>query len=259
MITIYILSLLVVTIAAWWTVSRRRRMAQTRLDSLPLLAVPAVPGHIARPSHSAPVTRAHATTAPGVAAREPAPYYAGSRSSASATHTREGDVATVAPALRPFAATAAEDDEGHEVDGASVRYWRAADGTLQFLPGRLELAAGRDAGQEIRFVRTAGPDGTTVTFGRAEGEPYRHVQLREPTVSRSHARMSLEQGNASYGTVAAGPPPGAQWRLENLSATNPVIVNGRALAADSGPRSSVILSDGDRIEMGEVAFIFRAR
>ncbi|MDF2775207.1 MAG: hypothetical protein K0S86_4707 [Geminicoccaceae bacterium] len=257
-ITIYILSLLVVTIAAWWTVSRRRRMAQTRLDSLPLLAVPAVPGHIARPSYNAPTTRPQVTTAPA-AAREPAPYYAAYRASASATRTREGNVSTISPALQPFAATAAEDGEGHPVDGASVRYWRAADGTLQFLPGRLELAAGRDAGQEIRFVRTAGPDGTTVTFGRAEGEPYRHVQLREPTVSRSHARMSLETGHASYGAEAAGATHAGQWRLENLSATNPVIVNGRALAADSGPRSSVILSDGDRIEMGEVAFIFRAR
>ncbi|HEX6048985.1 MAG TPA: FHA domain-containing protein [Gemmatimonadaceae bacterium] len=256
-ITIFILSLLVVTIAAWWTVSRRRRMAQARFDNLPLLAVPAVPGHIARPSYSAPDLRPHPTTILG--SREATPYHEGYRPSTPSSRSREGDVSTIAPPLRPFAATAAEEDEGHPVDGASVRYWRAADGTLQFLPGRLELAAGRDAGQEIRFVRTAGPDGTTVTFGRAEGEPYRHVQLREPTVSRSHARMSLESGHASPDVGELGAPQGARWRLENLSATNPVIVNGRALAADSGPRSSVILSDGDRIEMGEVAFIFRAR
>jgi len=31
------------------------------------------------------------------------------------------------------------------------------------------------------------------------------------------------------------------------------------LEAEGGVRSSVILSDGDRIEMGEVAFVFHAR
>lgn len=149
---------------------------------------------------------------------------------------------------------------GAAVDGASVRYWRPADGTLQFLPGRLEVIAGRDSGQEIRFVRTPGPDGTRVTFGRAEGAPYRHVQLREPTVSRAHARMTLEviagapsaDGRAVTGSVG-------RWRLENLSATNPVVVNGEPLAADENPGSSVVLAEGDRVEMGEVVFRFHER
>ena len=47
---------------------------------------------------------------------------------------------------------------GEAIEGASVRYWRVADGTLQFLPGRLAISAGRDAGHEIRFVRTGGPE-----------------------------------------------------------------------------------------------------
>ena len=138
-----------------------------------------------------------------------------------------------------------------------MRYWRPADGTLQFLPGRLEVIAGRDAGQEIRFVRTPGPDGTRVTFGRAEGAPYRHIQLREPTVSRSHARMTLE----TEPVVADNPrsAPLSRWRLENLSATNPVVVNGRALGSDGSDACSVVLESGDRIEMGEVVFRFHER
>lgn len=96
-------------------------------------------------------------------------------------------------------------------------------------------------GQEIKFVRTSGPDGTSITFGRAEGAQYRHVQLHEPTVSRLHARMALD---------------GKSWSLVNMSATNPVVVNGLAL---NGEGSSVILRDGDRIEMGEVVFRFRAK
>jgi hypothetical protein len=59
--------------------------------------------------------------------------------------------------------------------------------------------------------------------------------------------MSLEPGAA------------ARWRLENLSSTNPVVVNGKAMDPKGGPGSSVILSDGDRIEMGEVAFVYHAR
>jgi len=51
----------------------------------------------------------------------------------------------------------------------------------------------------------------------------------------------------------------ARWRLENLSSTNPVVINGRSLDAKGGATASVMLSEGDRIEMGEVAFVFRER
>jgi pSer/pThr/pTyr-binding forkhead associated (FHA) protein len=116
-----------------------------------------------------------------------------------------------------------------------------AEGTLQFLPGRLEIIEGREIGQEIRFVRVPGTQETEVTFGRNEGTPYRHVQLHEPTVSRMHAKMTLD---------------GKRWRLTNLSKTNPIVVNGAPL---EGEGSAHLLTDGDRIEMGEVAFRFRAK
>ena len=115
------------------------------------------------------------------------------------------------------------------------------DGTLQFLPGRFEVIDGREIGQEIRFVRQPGSGDTEVTFGRQDGTPYRHVQLHEPTVSRLHAKMSLEDRD---------------WRLTNLSATNPASVNGKPLDPDHG---SVVLRDGDRVEMGEVVLRFRAK
>jgi predicted component of type VI protein secretion system len=115
------------------------------------------------------------------------------------------------------------------------------DGTLQFLPGRLEIVEGRDLGQEIRFVKQPGQQATEVTFGRQDGVAYRHVQLHEPTVSRLHARMTWED---------------QQWRVTNLSRTNPMAVNGTLLAPDNG---SVTLKDGDRIEMGEVVFRYRSK
>ncbi len=129
---------------------------------------------------------------------------------------------------------------GTEIEGHLLRFSVPQEGTLQFLPGRLEITSGADSGREIRFVRVPGPDGTTVTFGRSEGPAYRHIQLREATVSRQHARLRLDQ---------------AQWHLTNLSATNPVVHNGRHL--EDGEEQP--LSDGDRIEMGEVVFGFRSR
>jgi hypothetical protein len=129
---------------------------------------------------------------------------------------------------------------GTMVEGHGLRFSVPAEGTLQFLPGRFEIVSGLDTGREIRFVQVPGPNGMEVTFGRSEGELYRHIQLRDKTVSRQHARMQLRDGT---------------WRLVNQSSTNPVIWNGTELA--SGKEQS--LADGDRIEMGEVVFTFRSR
>ncbi len=129
---------------------------------------------------------------------------------------------------------------GSVVEGHLLRFSVPQEGTLQFLPGRLEVSGGLDAGREIRFVRVPGPDGTQVTFGRSEGPAYRHIQLREATVSRLHARLTLREGT---------------WHLTNLSSTNPAVYNGRIL--NTGEEQP--LSDGDRIEMGEVLFGFRSR
>jgi pSer/pThr/pTyr-binding forkhead associated (FHA) protein len=117
----------------------------------------------------------------------------------------------------------------------------AMDGTLQFLPGRFEIIEGLDTGQEVRFVKTPGPDGTSVTFGRSDGPSYRHVTLNAATVSRQHARIVQD---------------GREWRLYNLSKTNPVVLNGRPMA-DEG--DSAMLNDGDRVEMGEIVFRYHSR
>jgi hypothetical protein len=126
------------------------------------------------------------------------------------------------------------------VEGHALRFSVPAEGTLQFLPGRFEIGSGLDAGREIRFVHVPGPNGMEVTFGRSTGELYRHIQLRDKTVSRRHARMELRA---------------SRWVLRNLSATNPVVWNGRELVGEQEQR----LDDGDQIEMGEVVFTFRSR
>jgi pSer/pThr/pTyr-binding forkhead associated (FHA) protein len=122
-----------------------------------------------------------------------------------------------------------------------VKFLERSDGTLQFLPGRLEILSGPDLGQEVHFARPLGEETASITFGRSEGNPLRHVQLLDPTVSRSHARLDFS---------------GGRWRLSNLSSTNPVVLNGRAV---DEREVSVLLGDGDRIEMGAVVFVFRER
>jgi len=277
--------LLVVVVPIWAFVRRRNR---ERLAQAPLPLIQVGHGRIGPPP--APL-RDRATAPFGQRGVDPLPtggssYPAAESNGRSVDHARyapPSEVSTRSPGAggsaassahtppaavpaydsgevgeRALARTAIPTDQaaGAAVDGASVRYWRPADGTLQFLPGRLEVISGRDAGHEIRFVRTPGPDGTRITFGRADGVPYRHIQLREPTVSRSHARMTLEAGVGVLDTRGAAQPG---WRLENLSATNPVVVNGRALASDGGGGSGVALREGDRIEMGEVVFRFHEK
>src|SRR4029453_14173961 len=125
----------------------------------------------------------------------------------------------------------------HLVQGAQLRFFRAEEGTLEFLPGRLEVVAGEDTGQEIHFARQVGDEDIAVTFGRSEGPPLRHVQLLDPTVSRQHARMTYV---------------GQRWHLSNMSTTNAVLLNGAALPTHG---AGTPLQEGDRLEMGAVQFV----
>jgi hypothetical protein len=122
----------------------------------------------------------------------------------------------------------------HEFDGRTLRFARP-DPTVQLMPGRLEVIGGGDAGEEIRFVGVPG-EPITMMFGRSVGEGLSHVQLKQKTVSRTHAVVRHRHG---------------EWLLENLSMTNPTVLNGEVLGTKER-----LLTDGDRIEMGEVTFRF---
>ncbi len=131
--------------------------------------------------------------------------------------------------------------ESEEVSAGPIRFHRPPDGTLQLLPGRLEILSGNKTLEEIRFVKLSGRE-PQVTFGRSTGEPHSHIQLDAATVSRMHARMHFHNGS---------------WHITNLSSTNPVVLNGEELPVQSD--SQVGLRDGDRLEMGEVIFRFRSK
>ncbi|HET6680688.1 MAG TPA: FHA domain-containing protein [Gemmatimonadaceae bacterium] len=276
-VTAVILIILAIALGAVVYVRRRRHSLDRSAESIPLIVFPdaGVSGQFpARPDLHAdawiPATPPGAHATPRVTSRDlvderdapvardfappPPPPSAAPRTARSTVPTSErapraddlddddgSVIATETPAPRVVHPVADLIDERAATASPTAPHSngtaRPADGTLQFLPGRLEILEGQDAGQEIRFVRTG--ERTEITFGRSEGPLYRHVQLREQTVSRVHARLSRE---------------GSQWRLTNLSATNPLHVNGAPL---DPTRASVMLADGDRIEMGEVVLRYR--
>ena len=179
--------------------------------------------------------------APAAAFRA-APSTPGPDRAAAPAYASVGNGTAVAPHVARMAGAAPlAPGESAMHDGETVRFSIPDEGTLQFLPGRLEIFSGPDKGRDVRFVRTGGERNPEITFGRSEGPPYRHVQLMARTVSRQHATMSLVDGH---------------WELKNMSATNPVLLNGRSLEAGE---VAPLLVDGDRIEMGEIVFLFHDR
>lgn len=127
---------------------------------------------------------------------------------------------------------------GTMTDGHLVHFGQPLDGAMPELPGRLIISSGFDNGREIRFVESPGADGSAITFGRSIGEMFRHVQLEDETISRTHARMELIGGS---------------WRLLNLARANGVVLNSEVMAmGEERP-----LHDGDAIEMGDVLFTFQ--
>ena len=127
----------------------------------------------------------------------------------------------------------------HRVVGQLVRFGVPADAGQHQLPGALQVLTGPDAGRHIPFVRLPHAPDRAMTIGRRVGIPLHHVELRDPTASRSHAHVSHD---------------GDGWVLMNLAADNPSEVNGRLL----GPGERTRLTGGDHVRLGEVQFVYRA-
>lgn len=133
-----------------------------------------------------------------------------------------------------------DEDEYDRPDGATIVFRRPLDEPVQ-LPGRLKIIAGETGRDDIRFVGNVG-ERPQIVIGREMGPPNRTVTLNSPTVSRRHAQMEFVDG---------------RWRIANLSRTNPVMVNDEILSPGRGVVRT--LTDGDRIELGEVVLRFSAK
>ncbi|MCX5842192.1 MAG: FHA domain-containing protein, partial [Deltaproteobacteria bacterium] len=126
------------------------------------------------------------------------------------------------------------------LEGKTVKIAIPPAGTLKLLPGRLLVISGEDKIKELRFYKTKTQDENEILFGRASGSSYNYVQLKSMTVSAKHAKMLYA---------------GGKFTIINYSGTNPVKVNGKELEVNG----ATALNDGDRIELGEVVFEFRAQ
>lgn len=129
------------------------------------------------------------------------------------------------------------DDDARFSPDETILFTRPVDEPIQILPGRLRVISGEPLTEDLRLFSRLG-EPPRIVVGRDTGPPHRHITLHSPTVSRRHARMDFDNG---------------VWTITNLSQTNPVIVNDRALTNGGSSRK---LLDGDRIELGEVALRF---
>ncbi len=212
--------------------ARRKRDAELREHAKPLLIMPTLPPteepRLPPPVRDVSPMRTSPITALAVAQRlTPEEYSVISESPEQALVTMTTGETVMTGAVAEM------------IQGTALRFHRPADASRALLPGHLQVIEGPDAGLDVRFVRTSG-ELPIISFGRSEGPPFRHVQLLDPTVSRTHARMEFEVDG---------------WILTNLSRTNPVLVNGSALTDETPVR----LRDGDRVEMGALAFRYHWR
>lgn len=183
-------------------------------------AAPSDPPGYAAPSAAEPASRPHPASPADPASPAPPP--------ASPASNGAPDPPPVPPPSDVAAGTNGAHDGGGGHDDGS--------GTLELLPGRLQPLQGTQA-YEVRFVRRPGRN--VFTLGRQQSTGPDHIQIGEPTVSRVHAAMEYVDG---------------RWFVANHSGTNPVHVNGAPVRGQEGQP----LGDGDRLDMGEAAFVFRA-
>ena len=127
-----------------------------------------------------------------------------------------------------------------KINGDIVNIHQPPPGTLKVLPGRLKVVGGESKLKEIRFFKTKDQVAQEITFGRNPGEPYKHIQLNSPTVSKQQAKIMFSNG---------------VYSIINYSDVNPTQVNGKPL----GINETVTFSDGDKIVMGDVEFVYEAQ
>ena len=137
--------------------------------------------------------------------------------------------------------TTDEKSGGTTIETTTIKIFTPPPGTLKVLPGRLIVKEGLNGIPELRFYKQSGQVETEITFGRESGQPYRHIQLKSPTVSSKQAKLVFSNG---------------QYTLINYAsaASNPTTVNGKAL----GVNNAVTLHHGDVITMGEVILEYSA-
>ena len=223
---IVVIAALLAIAGAYMVTMRNQREREAARAPFPLIYPlhPSSPAEDPAPELVLPPERP--SRVPEARAFSPTPAYVPEDQPTPVTQSSEGGVAV---------ASDSEPDTS-----STVRFRRPADEAVELLPGRLEVLAGEPRHKEIRFVRAPG-ERPEVVLGRDLGDSPGQVALHSRTVSRRHARLAYQDG---------------EWRVANLSQTNPVVVNDEVLLVGNGERP---LADGDCLELGEVVLRFHAR
>jgi hypothetical protein len=222
---IYVVAVLLLAVAAAATVSILRWRAERRAAYAPIPLVFPMNSGIAWES---------------ALSKQPAQMVEPTRSFTSFAPPTDGAAAPRSADERSVEAPlVAERDSQVSLNSETIRFQRPTEDVVQLLPGHLEVLAGDNRHQEIRFVRVQGQQPHLI-LGRNPGRSPQHISLNSSTVSRQHARLAFA---------------GGRWNVANLSKTNPVVVNDVELSNVDGERP---LADGDRIELGEVVLRFHA-
>jgi|GEM_PF-1105402 len=159
--------------------------------------------------------------------------------------SRKGESATLSSGTGlsgDFPASTQPEPPGEVVETKTIKISVPPPKTLKLLPGRLEIVGGDDQLREIRFYRVGGSGNSEVTFGRAKGPEYTHVQLKSQTVSSKQAKLMFSGAGQAALINFASPE------------SNPTQINGREM----GLEERVTLNQGDQIAMGELKFRFHA-
>ena len=98
--------------------------------------------------------------------------------------------------------------------------------------GKIIITTGLQEGNTIPLLLNQ------LTVGRATSKANWEISLQDPSVSRPHARLNLENGN---------------WHIRDLGSQNGTMVNGKPIDAHG-----VKLTDGDIVVFGSTMVLFRA-
>ena len=144
------------------------------------------------------------------------------------------------PLIYPIHPRFARQPEAAPVESAQIPLPAPANASVVEIAVAEPAASDLSLNETVQFVRPT-DEALQLLPARLEvvsGMTPQQVTLTSSTVSRRHARVAYADGH---------------WLVTNLSRTNPVVVNDRAIAEYEGPRP---LLDGDRIELGDVVLRF---
>lgn len=112
----------------------------------------------------------------------------------------------------------------------------APSGTLKILPGRFEVIGGDPKVSEIRLYKTSENPDLEFTFGRLNGQAYRHIQIDNPTVSHEQAKLLFNGGK--YTLINRADP----------DKSNTTLVNDVQMSMNEVH----VLNNNDKITMGAI-------